>query len=66
MIMKQLIEKFNDGDHLSTQDCKKLLKFFSNMECGCLELGMEYNLFRHEMRRNKTTVEGYINARKWY
>jgi hypothetical protein len=26
--------------------------------------GGDYNLFRHEMRRNKYSVEGYLDARK--
>lgn len=61
----KLVTRFEIGDPLSDQDCRYLLRFFKDMEEGCLVLGRDYALFEQAIRLKRQRIEGYLEARKW-
>ena len=60
---REIIRKFEIGDHLSDQECKDLYKFFSKLEADLGVMGERYTLARWPIRLNLNSVDNYLRAR---
>ena len=58
-----LINKFLNGDSLTDSECKKLHKFFTQLEQSLQLMGCNYALAHWAILRNKTRIENFLTNR---
>lgn len=60
---KELVNKFELGDHLTDNECKELLKFFTELSDSLELMGEGYRIAWYPIYLNKNKVRDYLYAR---
>lgn len=61
---KEVYEKFQNGDSLSDEELKELIKFFKRLVSDLHQLGAEAKIMHDHYRHRLLTLEQYQQARR--